>query len=505
MKSFIGAVIFICVALSANAQLLWKVSGNGLSSPSYIMGTHHLAPLSVKDGITGLQKAMDETQQVYGELKMSDIQSPATIQKMQKMMMIESDTTLTTLLSPEDYETANKFCKENLMMDLNMAPKIKPAFLLNNIAVVAYIKHIGNYNPQEQLDTYFQTQATQKGKKVDGLETPDFQFNLLYNGISLQRQAQLLMCTLNNIDKEVESLKRLTDAYMKQDLETMLKINEERKGNQCDALPTEEDALIYDRNKTWAQKLPAIMKAAPTFVAVGALHLPGNKGLLSLLKKQGYTVEIMNYKTYLFDFDYTLADSSRGIVTCFRNVLNRHQYTNVTDEAIKRTIGKTLEESFSILTGVTDWEQLTAFRQEYRLEADVHMNVNTRLFPDTLSTLKELKERGARIGIISTKYRFRILSFLDEYLPENFLDIVVGGEDVQAAKPSPEGIKFALEHLGRTPQETLYIGDSTVDAETAQNAGVDFAGVLNGMTTADELRAYPHRFIMENLSGLLYI
>ena len=61
--------------------------------------------------------------------------------------MIESDTTLTTLLSPEDYETANKFCKENLMMDLNMAPKIKPAFLLNNIAVVAYIKHIGNYNP----------------------------------------------------------------------------------------------------------------------------------------------------------------------------------------------------------------------------------------------------------------------------------------------------------------------------------------------------------------------
>ena len=176
-------------------------------------------------------------------------------------------------------------------MDLSMAPKIKPAFLLNNIAVVAYIKHIGNYNPQEQLDTYFQTQAIQKGKKTDGLETPDFQFNLLYNGLSLQRQAQLLMCTLNNIDKEVESLKRLTDAYMKQDLETMLKINEERKGNQCDALPTEEDALIYDRNKTWAQKLPAIMKAAPTFVAVGALHLPGNKGLLSLLKKQGYTVE----------------------------------------------------------------------------------------------------------------------------------------------------------------------------------------------------------------------
>lgn len=211
----------------------------------------------------------------------------------------------------------------------------------------------------------------------------------------------------------------------------------------------------------------------------------------------------MNYTTYLFDFDYTLADSSRGIVTCFRNVLNRYQYTDVTDETIKRTIGKTLEESFSILTDVTDPDQLAAFRQEYRLEADVHMNVNTRLFPDTLTTLKELKKRGARIGIISTKYRFRILSFLKEYLPEEFLDIVVGGEDVQAAKPSPEGVKFALEHLGSTCQETLYIGDSTVDAETAQNAGVDFAGVLNGMTTAEELRKYPHQIIMNNLEELI--
>ena len=291
MKSFIGAVLFICVALSANAQLLWKVTGNGLNEPSYIIGTHHLAPFSIMDSIAGLRKAMNETQQVYGELKMSEMQSPATMQQMQKTMMIEGDTTLTSLLSPEDFATANKFCKENLMMDLSMAPKLKPAFLLNNVVVAAYIKHIGKFNPQEQLDTFFQSQATTNGKKVDGLETPEFQFNLLFNGYSLERQAQLLMCTINNIDTEVESLKKLTDAYMRQDLSTMLRVSEERKGNQCDPLPAEEDAMIYDRNKAWSVKLPAIMKAAPTFVAVGALHLPGEKGLLNLLKKQGYTVE----------------------------------------------------------------------------------------------------------------------------------------------------------------------------------------------------------------------
>lgn len=291
MKSFIGAILFICVAISANAQLLWKVTGNGLDAPSYIMGTHHLAPFSIMDSIAGLRQAMRETQQVYGELKMSELESPATMQLMQKSMMIDSDTTLTTLFSPEDYATVNKFCKENMMMDLSMAPKLKPAYLLNNVVVMAYVKHVGKFNPQEQLDTFFQSQASKNGKKVDGLETPEFQFNLLFNGASLQRQAQLLMCTLHNIDSEVENIKKLTDAYMRQDLRTMLEISEQRKDNQCDPLPGEEDAMIFNRNKAWAEKLPAILKAAPTFVAVGALHLPGEKGLLNLLKKQGYTVE----------------------------------------------------------------------------------------------------------------------------------------------------------------------------------------------------------------------
>lgn len=291
MKKILGTLLLVCIALNVNAQLLWKVSGNGLTQPSYIMGTHHLAPLTIKDSIAGIQKALDETQQVYGELKMSDIQAPATMQAMQKMMMIQSDTTLASLLTPEEYEIANKFCKENLMMDLAVAPKLKPAFLLNNAVVVTYMKHVGGFNPQEQLDTYFQTQAIQKGKKVEGLETPEFQFNLLYNAASLQRQAQQLMCILNNIDEGVELLKRVTIAYMKQDLEAMLNENDKRDGTQCDPLPGENEAMLDNRNRAWADKLPAIMKAAPTFVAVGALHLPGEEGLLNLLKKQGYKVE----------------------------------------------------------------------------------------------------------------------------------------------------------------------------------------------------------------------
>lgn len=211
----------------------------------------------------------------------------------------------------------------------------------------------------------------------------------------------------------------------------------------------------------------------------------------------------MDYTTYLFDFDYTLADSSRGIVTCFRLVLTRHGYTEVTDEAIKRTIGKTLEDSFSILTGVTDTARLAAFREEYRREADTHMTVNTVLFLETKSVLAALKDADVRIGIISTKYRYRIKELLDSHFPTHFMDIIVGGEDVKTPKPSPEGLLYAIRQLRVTKAETLYIGDSTIDAETAHAAGVDFAGVTHGVTTAEELSKYPHRRIMATLEELL--
>lgn len=210
----------------------------------------------------------------------------------------------------------------------------------------------------------------------------------------------------------------------------------------------------------------------------------------------------MEYGIYLFDFDYTLADSSRGIVICFRNVLTRHGHTNVTDESIKRTIGKTLEDSFSILTGITDKDTLASYKKEYVKEADTHMTANTKFFPETVTVLKALKEKGAKIGIISTKYRYRINEMVNQHFPKKFFDIIIGGEDVKKAKPSPQGLLKALRRLHCKKKDTLYIGDSIVDAQTAQLAGVDFVGVLNGMTTREELAIYRYKQILPNLTLL---
>lgn len=212
-----------------------------------------------------------------------------------------------------------------------------------------------------------------------------------------------------------------------------------------------------------------------------------------------------NYNTYIFDFDYTLADSSRGIVYCFNQVLEKHGFNDISDEMIKRTIGMTLQNSFKVLTGENNSDKISIYVKEYVKTADGCMTDNTVLFPETAEVLETLKENGVKLGIVSTKYRYRIKEVLDREFEGELIDVIVGGEDVTTHKPSPEGLLLAIEKLNSKPDNCLYIGDSTIDAETAQVAGVDFYGVLNGATTKEELSRYPNIMVARDLNNLLAI
>lgn len=211
----------------------------------------------------------------------------------------------------------------------------------------------------------------------------------------------------------------------------------------------------------------------------------------------------MDYKAYLFDFDYTLANSEKGIVMCFQHVFERNGFKGIEEDAIKKTIGLTLEEAFMLLTGIKDRETVAGYRKQYVEKSDEVMVANTKLFPEALPMLRKLKKQGVKTGIISTKYRYRIESTIRLYGMDELIDLVIGGEDVETAKPSPEGVWKALDRLKCGREETLYIGDSLVDARAAQNAGVHFAAVTTGTTTAADFETVPHVSVMENLSELV--
>ena len=293
MKKTFVLLALLAITLSANAQLLWKISGNGLGHPSYLLGTHHVAPLSVKDSIAGMKEALEATSQVYGEILMEDMMKPEMMMKMQQAMMLPSDTTLKSLFTPAAYDSIAAVVKENIGVDLAMFEKVKPAAINAQLAVVLSTKALPGYNPQEQLDTWFQTQAKQAGKKVGGLESIESQIDVLYKAQSLKRQATLLYCTVTHMDYNIDVTRRMAQAYLAQDLDKVLALMKESMNNECDYNPEEEETLIYGRNANWVKLMPDIMKQAPTLFVVGVAHLPDDRGVLKLLEAQGYTVTPM--------------------------------------------------------------------------------------------------------------------------------------------------------------------------------------------------------------------
>ena len=204
----------------------------------------------------------------------------------------------------------------------------------------------------------------------------------------------------------------------------------------------------------------------------------------------------------LFDFDYTLADSSRGVIACANGALGEMGFPAASPEAVRRTIGLTLGEAFTRLTGSDDAGRRREFRRVFKQYADEVMAEMTELFATVAPAMLALKQRGLKLGIVSTKFRFRIEAVLRRDGLLDVFDVIIGAEDVTCHKPDPEGLRKALEHLGIAPANALYVGDSVVDAETALRAGTAFAAVLSGVTGWEEFADFPAWAVVEDLAHL---
>jgi phosphoglycolate phosphatase len=205
----------------------------------------------------------------------------------------------------------------------------------------------------------------------------------------------------------------------------------------------------------------------------------------------------------IFDFDYTLADSSRGVLECINHAFKGMDLPKVAAEDAQRTIGLSLPNILVTLAGREQEGRAGEFAHLFVEKANEVMTDLTFVFEDVPEVIKRLRKEGVNLGIVSTKFRRRIEEILGrEDLLEPF-DVIVGGEDVSRHKPDPEGLLAAIERLGGSPSGSLYVGDSVTDAETARRAGVPFAAVLNGVTPREAFKDYPAYKILDNLGELI--
>lgn len=203
-------------------------------------------------------------------------------------------------------------------------------------------------------------------------------------------------------------------------------------------------------------------------------------------------------KVVLFDFDYTLADSSSAVIDCCNGALASMGLGQAAAADIRRTIGLSIPDTLARLAGDEHRHREQEFRAHWRKRSDVIMVEQTHLYDEAHAAVQALREAGVAAGIVSTKWRQRIVDVLErESLTDGF-SVIVGGDNVAEHKPDPEGLLTAAKSLGAAPTEVIYVGDSTTDAKAAARAGMQFVAVLSGVTEAHEfeefepMRILPH-------------
>ena len=199
----------------------------------------------------------------------------------------------------------------------------------------------------------------------------------------------------------------------------------------------------------------------------------------------------MKYKAALFDFDYTLGDATDSIYEGYCYGFERMGYPQPGLEEVRRTVGHILEDGFTMITGVAEEDKRREFRGWFQEKVEGRQAELTKLFPGAEELLHALHDRGIKLGVVTSKRATTLRDILGRYELLELMDFTIGGEMVKSPKPDPEGLNRAIEAVGADRGEVLYCGDTTIDAATAQNGGVDFAAVLNGTTPAEDFGAYP--------------
>ncbi len=208
------------------------------------------------------------------------------------------------------------------------------------------------------------------------------------------------------------------------------------------------------------------------------------------------------YQALIFDFDYTLADSSAGALECINFALGRMGLPLVPAARAHATIGLSLTETFCALVGEEHRERSAEFAPFFVERADQVMADLTQVFATVAPMVEALAQRGLALGIVSTKFRYRIEGILRREGLEEAFAVIVGGEDVTAHKPDPSGLLAALGKLQCAPERALYVGDSVVDTETARRAGVPFVAVLSGVTPAEDFSDSAALAVLDDVSFL---
>jgi len=275
----IFAAFVVCSAQTGSNALLYKISGKGVTRPSYIFGTFHVVcpnDMLPMDKITSYVASSDQT---IMEIDMDD---QAELQAMLGTTTLPDGKSLSDYLTPKQYQKVDEFIRSMLGYSVDTVKTKKPSVL--SVMALTSPKGIGCATPSS-YDVQIMLGSITRKKPIVGLETVAFQSQTL-DTKPVDKQAKDLYETAANPQKSIDELKKMTSIYKTQDVEALARFSE----RQMKKDPQFEQKLVVDRNASWIPKIEAQIGERSSFIAVGAAHLGGKKGVLELLRQKGYTL-----------------------------------------------------------------------------------------------------------------------------------------------------------------------------------------------------------------------
>ena len=277
-------------------SLLWEITGKDLTKPSYLYGTIHLIPKEDFFLTEETKKAIAASQKVTFEINMKEMNNPMALLGIFTKAMMPNGTRLRDLLSKEDYDLVkNRF--DSIGMPMMMLERVKPMFLS------AMVDGDGaQMNPFDTSATTVAKQTTtsyefeimhiaeKQKKEFGGLETMAFQMGI-FDSIPYKAQAEMLVKSIKGGGTKGgdSEFGKMVEMYKAEDIHAMSQMMS--SGDDTEGLGQYETLLVTTRNLNWIPLMAKSMKKQPTFFAVGAGHLGGTKGVVNLLRKEGYSVK----------------------------------------------------------------------------------------------------------------------------------------------------------------------------------------------------------------------
>lgn len=288
MFKLMRRVILLCIVnfalcISINAQLLYEISGGGLEKSSYLFGTHHMVPVETATKIEGVFRAFNDCSAVIGEF-VDD--NPEEMQR-QILASSKMEESIFKLLTSEEEALIDSALQAELGLTLANVQYMRPNVIAMIYEMTVRERVLKSKAGDMAMDSYFQVAGSELGKMVYGLETVDDQLKMLLRSIAIERQAEILIETIRNTDNIITENAKLDSLYVQGNLEGLYDMLIETE----DMTEAEKFLLVDERNHDWLPKIEEHIKQEPCFIAVGALHLPGNDGLINLLRKAGYKVK----------------------------------------------------------------------------------------------------------------------------------------------------------------------------------------------------------------------